>query len=292
MTQITSSLRDENGFLKDRVYVKNDDGSVNWRKMIDAQYLYPREGRDREQIEARFGRKFEQLTEDEIAKIDDRQLLITLAGINNLAWLRGIKSSVPQPPVVTANEVTSVWVVEFIPNAEDPYGLTVAGQASASLYSVSGRFQLHLAALAGNRSYVRAVRQALRIEILGKDEFDPEASAAYEKSLKENGGKSPIAVAPIPEAAPQASSGLAAISPQDRLAERCRELGYSIEQIKASAQKVRAEMVDNPVSAQVTRINGDPGLWESFANIESLDCFTLLAKINTAAESKKTKKGK
>lgn len=282
---LISTLRNDKGLLDKVSYVYNTDGSINWRKMILPQYLYPREKRDREEIEARFGKKFEFLDTEELSKIEDKQLLITLAGINNLAWLRGVKSSIPLQPIVTQGEVTSVWVVEFIPNCEDPYGLTVAGQAAASLYSVSDRFQLHLAALAGNRAYVRAVRQALRIEILGREEFDPEASEKYEKSLKE--GKNPLLETP---AKVETSSGVSAKKLPELLALRCQELGYTLEQIKTSALKVRSEMIENPDSAKECRINGDPNQWRSFDDIQPLDCMTLIDKINKAAEAKKSKK--
>jgi len=277
----TNPFRNADGLIDGIVYERHLDGSIHWRKMIPPQYLYPKETRDREQIEVRFGKKFEALSAEEVAKIDEKQLLVTLAGINYLAWLRGVKSSVPQPPTVTQNEVTAVWAVEFIPNCEDPYGLTGAGLASASLYSVSGRFQLHLAAIAGNRAYVRAVRQALRIEILGKDEFDPVASAEYEKSLKE--GKSPLTESPKEAAVETAVSTK---TPQDRLAERCAQLGFTLEDAKLSARKIRKDMIEKPDSIKECKINEDPDGWTDFKVIKSLDCYTLLTKLDAAAAKK------
>lgn len=287
MSNIANSKRNVDGLIDGITYPVDENGFINWQGMFKPEHCYPKDAKAKEEIETRFNKNFNKLTEEELFKVSPRQYLVTLAGINYLAWLRGIKSSIPQSPIVTQNEVTSVWVVEFIPNCEDVTGITVAGQASASLYSVSGAFQLHLAALAGNRAYIRAVRQALRIESLGKDEFDPEASAAYTQALKD--GKTPVEILSTPPKTSDSSHSVATITPQQTLAKRCGELGYTLAQIKGSASKIRAEMVSNPESAKICRINGDPAIWNEFNDIQPLDCMTLLDKMNTAA-SKKSKK--
>ena len=76
--------RDENGFLKNIEYKFNSDSTINWRAMIKPEYLVP----NRE--------LFKDLSTEEIKKLNvqelpDNKLLILLAGIKELAQIRGFK---------------------------------------------------------------------------------------------------------------------------------------------------------------------------------------------------------
>ena len=68
--------RNEYGLLEDPPipYIYNEDGSVNWRKMIRPEFLVPNKQRTQE---------------TDITKLEDKDLLILLGGIKELAQIRG-----------------------------------------------------------------------------------------------------------------------------------------------------------------------------------------------------------
>jgi len=72
--------RNEEGLLTGVDYKFNDDGSVDWRAMIDPKHLYPNKG----WFESR-GEPMPRSSEG----LADHQLLIKLSGIKELAKLRG-----------------------------------------------------------------------------------------------------------------------------------------------------------------------------------------------------------
>ena len=73
----------ENGLLTNVEYIFNEDGTVNWRGMVKDEFLYPnhdffnRKGKD---------------SPSSVEGLEDRQLLIMLGGIKELAQLRGFTS--------------------------------------------------------------------------------------------------------------------------------------------------------------------------------------------------------
>lgn len=154
--------RDDNGLLKNVNYVYNEDGSINWRAMIPTEYIVVNKDRF----------KGEMVPED-ISNLDDRDLLILLAGIKEVAKLRGlvkrenrIVESGPSRAVVECNVV-------FLPNYESgnlPY--SYGDVASATTENTNGFGQQFLETIAANRAFVRAVRNALRIDIVGSDELN------------------------------------------------------------------------------------------------------------------------
>jgi len=67
--------RNEYGLLEDKNinYIFNEDGSVNWRKMIKPEFLVA--NRDR-------------TDETDISKLEDNELIILLGGLKDLANIR------------------------------------------------------------------------------------------------------------------------------------------------------------------------------------------------------------
>lgn len=266
------NLRDENGLLIGLNYPRNTEGSINWRAMLKPEHLYVNPEFE-EEIKTRFNVKSRK--DIDVTKVEDRQLLITLAGINYLARLRGIKSITPNNLFVTPTEVTSVCTVEFIPNFENPDGLIIGAQASASLYSVSGQFQLYLATFAQNRAFVRAVKQALGIEILGKDEVDFVAAKKFKESL--NSGENPLEQVLKPKE--KEESKLVDITPNQHLRTVCNELS---KKGSHSFEKIKEQSVANKDSFE-----SDPNDWADWDSIPRRDVWTLLSKVKDAAEKKK-----
>lgn len=173
--------RNEHGLLENTEYVFNEDGSVNWRAMIKPEFLYPNKG----WFEIR-GKQVPSSTEG----LDDKQLLIMLGGIKELARLRGFKSVRFDTENNGENYVTAKCQIIWQPNYENPEPVfyeDVANATSANTDSFCIKF---LETIACNRAFVRCVRNFLNIHIVGADEIDksndgPKTSAedSFESSI-------------------------------------------------------------------------------------------------------------
>ncbi len=262
--------RDELGLLKTVKYPRRPDGSVDWRACLLPEHLYVNPKYEVE-LCTRFNVK--KRWDVDVTKCEDEQLLVRLEGWNHLCFLRGIKAVTPGQPVALHGEVHMSVTVEFIPNFENPLGLIRGDSASASYYSEKDQFKLHLASMAFNKAFARAVRLALRVPIYGKDEFaDDSGAKAFEEALK-NGN---LVTATTPTQDEFKVSGFDANA---FLARRCAELNkngsHSFDKIKEHALTITADL------------KSDPNTWTGFVDIDRLDACTLLEKIN-----KKGKKGK
>jgi hypothetical protein len=282
-------LRDDNGLLKSINHPRNPLGGVDWRKMIPPEYLYVSPDH---QVEVMTTQNVRSKWDIDVSKCEDKQLLITLAGLKYLARLRGIQSA-PAPTVhVSPTEATCVCSIEFVPNFENPDGLVVSGVGCASVYSVTGKFQLYLGTMAHNRAYTRAVRDALGIEILGYEEVDFKASAAFEKQLKE--GSNPLIPSP-PVAEPQFATSYTP-DPLGLLQERCDKGNISFDVLKARAIEYRAELVYAVAMSAGEKMadSFDPVNWKGFTkdSISMGDALTLIDKIDAASTAKKVAKKK
>ena len=151
--------RNELGLLEDPSipYEFNEDGSVNWRKMIKPEYLVSNK---------------QNTDETDVSKLDDRDLLILLGGIKELAQVRGYHSV--EHKVITANPeyVCVVCSIKWIGNYETG-GESVTFEAIADTHpdNTTSFTRSYLSAMAENRAFVRCVRNFLKINIVGKDEI-------------------------------------------------------------------------------------------------------------------------
>lgn len=156
--------RDTNGLLCNVDYEFNEDGSINWRAMIKEDHLFP----NRSWFESR-GKD----TPRSSSGLADHQLLIKLAGIKELAKLRGFESISYDTVKCDEGHVAVSCNIEFIPNYET--GLkTISFQdmANATLNNTSSFATKFLETIACNRAFVRCVRNFLNVHIVGDDEID------------------------------------------------------------------------------------------------------------------------
>jgi len=171
--------RNEHGLLEDPSipYEFNEDGSVNWRKMIKPEYLVSNK---------------QNTDETDISKLDDRDLLILLGGIKELAQVRGYHSV--EHKVITANPdyVCVVCSIKWIGNYETG-GEPVLFEAIADTHpdNTTSFTRSYLSAIAENRAFVRCVRNFLKINIVGKDEIG--AKNVYAEQLVADNPLSPVA---------------------------------------------------------------------------------------------------
>lgn len=138
-------------------YVFNDDGYVNWRKMIRPEFLVPNKQRTQE---------------TDISKLEDKDLLILLGGIKELAQIRGFTCVSYEVPEAGPNYVIASCYINWIGNYETSnVDVSFQALADASPDNTQSFARNYLAAIAENRAFVRCVRNFLKINIVGQEEI-------------------------------------------------------------------------------------------------------------------------
>jgi len=278
MADDSTSLRGPDGLLRNVDYPRGLNGFVDWRAMLRPEHLYVNPDYETE-LKTRFNVKSRR--DIDVTQCEDRQLLVLLDGWRYLLKMRGVQSIKVTMDHVSNEKAAATCTIKFIGNFEtngEPFEWSDVG--SASLYSVSGSFQLHLEAMAANRALARCARAALGIRIYGKDEFDSEANGKFEDALKT--GTNPLLAkedtgAAIAEAVREAVS----ISPQDKLKEDCSKLGFSFDIIK---ERSAVSFAANP-----TEFTSDPQTWTDWDSIPRRDAYTLSVKVKNGKGKGKKK---
>ena len=155
--------RDDKGLLKNTEYVFNKDGSVNWKSMIPSEYIVVNsEYFERRQIEA----------PKSADGLDDKQRLVLLGGIKELAKIRGVNFIEKKVWESSNDRAVVSCKIHFVPNYETGMQAYIYEEvASATLSNTNSFSQIFLETIASNRAFVRAIRNALRIDIVGSDEL-------------------------------------------------------------------------------------------------------------------------
>ena len=164
--------RNQHGLLSNVGYEFNENGSVNWRAMIKPEFLYPNKDwftlRNKEIPSSSEG-------------LRDNQLLIMLAGIKELANLRGFKSVTFETQSPSDGYVVAKCKVKWISNYESFYSedhasadntIVYEDVANATLDNTDSFASKFLETIACNRAFVRCVRNFLNVHIVGADEID------------------------------------------------------------------------------------------------------------------------
>lgn len=157
--------RKENGLLNNVKYQFTEDGLVDWKKMVKPEFLVP----NKDKFPS--GTDFESI---DVTKLEDSKLLILLGGIKDIACMRGFTSV--SYDVITARQdyVAVKCDISWIPNYETGMlSIKFSALADAHFENTSGFGNKFLMAIAENRAFIRAVRNFLRINIVGQDEIDP-----------------------------------------------------------------------------------------------------------------------
>jgi hypothetical protein len=148
-------------------FIFNDNGSINWRSMVKAEYLYP----NREWFETR-----NLPVPDSIEGLADNQLLIKLGGLKELAKLRGYNSVkyklIKCDPDYVITKCSIEWKPLIFNNQIQEDACHFEDVANASLDNTNDFCSKFLETIAANRSFVRCVRNYLGINIVGDEEID------------------------------------------------------------------------------------------------------------------------
>ena len=161
--------RNGHGLLENVEYIFNEDGSVNWRAMIKEEFLYPNKG----WFDSR-----NQPVPTSPEDLEDKQLLIMLGGIKELAKMRGYSTVAFDVVHSSDGYVTAKCMINWNKNYETQDEVVYEDYANATLSNTDNFCAKFLETIACNRAFVRCVRNYLNIHIVGADEIDKAQSTA------------------------------------------------------------------------------------------------------------------
>jgi hypothetical protein len=265
-------LRDADGLLIGKQYKYDEFGLIDYKAMIPSKFLRVRKDKE-DEVKKKF--KVADLDDLDKSTVPDYFLYMTLGGINYLANLRGYVELDQRIEHATDTKTVAVCNMTFIPNFENPDGLSCAGVASASIYNVSNGFESYIETFAENRAFARCVRRALRISVVTEDEIGGEDKVELRKAFMDKQKK---VLTESPESVPSSSS--AAYEPWQVLEERCRNYTpprpfESIKQTAINAYETgRLKLKNNPVE------------WTDFKDIKQIDAFIILNEMEKLDKAK------
>mgnify|MGYP001614702597 CR=1 FL=1 len=149
-------------------YLYNSEGFVDWRRLVPQKYLVPNKQRTEEK---------------DVCKLEDKDLLILLAGIRYLAQVRGYSKVKYRVAAASETYVSVVCSITFCPNFETNGEVRVfEAIGDASIHNTESFAKIFLSATAENRAFVRCVRNFLNINIVAQEEL-PEVNTATESAF-------------------------------------------------------------------------------------------------------------
>jgi hypothetical protein len=237
-SSVASIERDENGLISQPKieYIFDDRGFVNWRKMVKVEHLVANRQRTQE---------------SDASQLEDKDLLILLGGIKELAQIRGYSSVEYDVKTPSADYVVATCRIKWIPNFEtEGREVVFSAIADASPGNTHSFASDYLAAIAENRSFVRCVRNFLRVNIVGQDE------------LGAGGGSK--------QAQTNATAALVSFNPKEHLLGLMSQKGISFDKLRARLVKEAYEKADT---------------FKSVKDIPNIKIFELIDRIQN---SKKT----
>jgi len=168
------STRNKYGLLEDSNinYIYNEDGTINWRKMVKTEYLVPNR---------------QKTQETDVSKLEDKDLLILLGGIKELAQIRGYTSVEYKVVAASDNYFATSCKIKWIPNYEtNGRVIEFEALADATPNNTKSFARFFLAAIAENRAFVRCVRNFLKINIVSQEELGDAKLLEESSSLQDN----------------------------------------------------------------------------------------------------------
>jgi hypothetical protein len=171
-------VRNEHGLIKSVEYIYSEDGSIDWRAMIKPEFLYPNKG----WFDIR-----NQSVPNSMDGLNDKQLLIMLGGIKELAKLRGFTDVAYQVSHIKEDYVVAKCQITWIGNYEtNDRSVLFEDVANATANNTDDFCIKFLETIACNRAFVRCVRNFLNIHIVGADEIDRSKNNLYSSESPEN----------------------------------------------------------------------------------------------------------
>jgi hypothetical protein len=243
--KISKCARNEYGLMSSVEYILNDDNTINWRSMLKKEHLVPNRDAFKDKSN---------LKNIDVSTLPDNQLLILLAGIKELAQIRGfnnVKYKVIQAsPEYVAVKCTINWIPNFETNNQP---VSFSALADAHLDNTKDFAKNFLMAIAENRAFIRCVRNFLKINIVGNDEIG-KTTSSVEALITENEHPNMDIAQPIA-----------------LLKQTMEKYGISFDQIKERAVQKNMDGAIN---------------WSSIEDMTPLAMFTVISGIKKRAKSK------
>ena len=241
--------RNEHGLLENADYEFNEDGSVNWRAMIKEEFLYPNkdwfESRNKDVPSSAEG-------------LNDKQLLIMLGGIKELAKMRGYHSIDFTVTNVSSDYVTAKCQIDWIENYESAnLGIypRYSDVANATLSNTDNFCAKFLETIACNRAFVRCVRNYLNIHIVGADEIDKSKGANNSNSVEYDASS---------------DSAMLPLTPSGAL-QKALEETHGVKSFKGLKELLRVFWKEESYRNEETKD------WKSYDDIPAKECRKLIA---------------
>tara|TARA_R100000808_G_C2150819_1_gene159674 strand:+ start:131 stop:862 length:732 start_codon:yes stop_codon:yes gene_type:complete len=168
--------RDSNGLIvQPKVkYLFNEDGMIDWRKMVRAEHLVSNRQRTQE---------------SDVSLLEDKDLLILLAGIKELSQVRGYSSVSYDVKSPSRDYVVASCTIDWIPNFEtEGREISFSAIGDASPANTNSFATDYLGPIAENRAFVRCVRNFLRINVVGQDEIGSPKAMSQGSQTSVNSG--------------------------------------------------------------------------------------------------------
>lgn len=236
--------RDSRGLVEGTTYKLKLNNKIDWRAMVKPEYL----GFNRQyesEIVTKYGKPLDQL---KVTDVEDKYLIILLSGLKELADLRGYLKVDNRPLISSPHYASATCSIKWMPNFETcGHEVELSDGANASPDNTAGFGQFFLETIALNRSFSRAIRNFLRIDIVS----DAELGGSFKKKK-------------------DTSSQPEAFSSNNLLETRCTNKGLTFATFKDGVLKKYRHLV--PL------VNVEE--WNSFSDIKALDASTLLEIFN------------
>jgi len=242
----TKFKRDENGLLPNVEYVFKENGYVDWRAMVSEKFLGVKKDKQ-DTVKKKYG----DLDALDLRIVDDQYLFVLLGGIKELAQIRGIRSVKQKIDFASDRKAVATCEIEFIGNYEtNSESLIFSDSAAASDQNVHKDFCSFLESIAANRAFTRCVRNALSINIVGKDELSSTGTSSED-----------LNVTPDREG----------FDVNTMLKEKCSKKSISFEKMK-----------ENVIANYSDKMSGEKPVeeWNDWSDIPNKDCFFIADKLN------------
>jgi hypothetical protein len=180
--------RDKNGFIQSIDYGFNPDNTINWRGMIKVEHLVPNRDSFKNSPDIN-------LKEIDVSTLPDNKLLILLAGIKELAQIRGYENVEYEVIEARPDYVAVKCTINWIGNYETRNSkVSFSALADAHWDNTHNFAKNFLMAIAENRAFVRAVRNFLKINIVGSDEMGGKNSPVSNTEYEPSTGPDPVSL--------------------------------------------------------------------------------------------------
>jgi len=149
-------------------YVYDENGKINWFKMIPLEYLYLNESK-KASIEKRLKKPFNEVAKEEAL---ETELIINLAGIRFLLETVGFRYSRITPNVCSSDYAAATCEICFNAGEHNNYREQIYTQcASAHVGNTKSWYKDYLVEAAANRAFCRAVRFYFNLSCVSMDEL-------------------------------------------------------------------------------------------------------------------------